>query len=82
MHAKSLQSCLTLCNPMDCNPPGPSVHGILQARIPEWVAMPSSGDLPDPGIDRTSLLSPALAGRFFTTSATWEAHQKLVGTPK
>ena len=34
------QSCLTLCNPMDCNPPGFSVHGILQARILEWVAIP------------------------------------------
>ena len=39
--AKSLQSCLTLCDPMDCSPPGSSVHGILQARILEWVAMPS-----------------------------------------
>ena len=36
------QSCPTLCNPMDCSPPGSSVHGILQARILEWVAMPSS----------------------------------------
>ena len=36
------QSCLTLCNPMDCNPPGFSVHGILQARILEWVAIPFS----------------------------------------
>ena len=35
MHAQSLQSCLTLCNPMDCSPPGSSVHGILQARILE-----------------------------------------------
>ena len=42
MCAKSLQSCLTLCNPMDCRSPGSSVHGILQARILEWVAMPSS----------------------------------------
>ena len=33
VHAKSLQSCLTLCNPMDCSPPGSSVHEILQARI-------------------------------------------------
>ena len=39
MGAKSLQSCLTLCDPMDCNPPGSSVHGIFQARIPEWVAI-------------------------------------------
>ena len=42
MHAKSLQSCLTLCDPMDCTPPGFSVHGILQARILEWLAVPSS----------------------------------------
>ena len=40
--AKSLQSCLTLCDPMDCSPPGSSVHGILQARILEWVALLSS----------------------------------------
>ena len=38
------QSCLTLCNPMDCSPPGSSVYGIIQARILEWVAMPSSRD--------------------------------------
>ena len=36
------QSCLTLCDPMDCHPPDCSVHGILQARIPEWVAIPFS----------------------------------------
>ena len=42
MHAKSLQSCLVLCDPMDCSPPGSSVHGILQARILEWVDIPSS----------------------------------------
>jgi len=33
------QSCLTLCDPMDCNPPGSSIHGIFQARILEWVAI-------------------------------------------
>ena len=38
----SAQSCLTLCNPMDCSLPGSFVHGILQARILEWVAIPSS----------------------------------------
>ena len=38
----SFQSCPTLCEPMDCNPPGSSVHGILQARIQEWVAIPFS----------------------------------------
>ena len=39
MHAKSLQLCPTLCNPMDSSPPGSSVHRILQARILEWVAI-------------------------------------------
>ena len=39
---KSLQSCQTLCDPMDCSPPGSSVHGILQARILGWVAIPFS----------------------------------------
>ena len=41
VHAKSFQLYLTLCNPMDCSPPGSSVREILQARILEWVAMPS-----------------------------------------
>ena len=40
--AMSLQSCPTLCDPMDCSPPGSSVHGILQTWILEWVAMPFS----------------------------------------
>ena len=44
------QWCLTLCDPMDCSLPGYSVHGILQARILEWLAMLFSGDLPDPEI--------------------------------
>ena len=55
---------------MDYSLPGFSVHGILQARILEWVAMPSSGDRPDPGIELVSRMCPALAGEFFTTSAT------------
>ena len=68
-----LQLCLTLCDPMDCSPSGASVHGILQARIVEWVVTPLPGDLPDPGMESTSLRSPVLAGGFFSTSATWEA---------
>ena len=45
------QLCLTLCNPMDCRArQGSSVHGILQARILEWVAIPSPGDLANPGL--------------------------------
>ena len=71
--AKSLQWCLTPCNTMDHSPPGSSVHGIFQARIPKWVAMSYLGDLPDPWIEPTSLRSSALAGRFFTTCTTWEA---------
>ena len=67
------KSCLSLWDPMDCSPPGFSVHGILQARILEWVAMPSSRHLPDPGIEPASLKSAALAGGFFTISATWKA---------
>ena len=45
-----VQSCLTLCDPIDCNWPGSSVHGILQARILQWVPFLSPGDFPDPGI--------------------------------
>ena len=71
MHAKSLQSCPILCNPMDCSLPNFSTHGILQARILEWVAIPFSflGDLPNPGVE-LSLMSPALAIKFFTTNTT------------
>ena len=67
------QSCPTLCNPMDYSPPGSSVHGILQARILEWVAIPFSRGSSPPR-DRTQcLMFSTLAGRFFTTGATWEA---------
>ena len=45
------QSRPTLCDPKDCSPPGSSVHGILQARILEWVTIRSPGDLPNPGIE-------------------------------
>ena len=54
------QSCLTLCDPTDWGPLGSSVHGILQVRILERAARPSSGDLPNPGIE------PALADGFLT----------------
>ena len=46
-----VQSCLTVCDPMDCSSPGFSVHGIHQIRILEWVAIPSSRDLHNPGIE-------------------------------
>ena len=70
--AKSLQLCPTLCDSMIHSPPGSSVHGILQARILEWVAMPTSKGFSQPRIEPASLTSPALAGRFFTSSTTWQ----------
>ena len=69
MHAKSLQLCPTLCDLMDRSQPGSSVRGILQARIGHGLPCPPPGDLPHPGIESTSLMSPAFVGRFFTTSA-------------
>ena len=60
---------------MDYSQPGSFVHGILQARILECIASPPPGDLPNVGIEPTSLRSPALAGGFSTMSATWEAQQ-------
>ena len=65
VRAKSLLSCLTLCSPVDCSLPGPSVHGILQARILEWVAMLSSRGSSLLGIELASLTSPALVASFF-----------------
>ena len=57
---------------MDCSLPGSSVYGILQARMLEWVAVPSSkGIFPTQGSNLNLLGLPASAGRFFTTSATW-----------
>ena len=63
VHAKLLQSGLTLCDPMDCSPPGSSVHGIFQTRVLEWVAMPSSRGFSQP-VDRTPV--SCTAGGFFT----------------
>ena len=71
--AKSLQSCLTLGNPMDCS------HQVLLSmgcsRQEYWSGLPCPplGDLPNPGIGPTSIRSPVLAAGFLTTSTTWEA---------
>ena len=73
LRAKLLQSHLTLRDPMDCSLPASSVHGMLQARILDWVAMPSSRESSDLEMEPTSLMFPAWAGKFITTSATWEA---------
>ena len=59
-----LQSCLTLCNSIDCSLPGSSVHGIFQARILEWVAMPSSKGSSHPR-DRTRISYVSCIGRQF-----------------
>ena len=64
MHAKSLQSCPTLCDSMDCSPPGSSVHGIFQARILEWVAMSSSRGSSPPRDQIWVSWSFCIAGRF------------------
>ena len=61
-----VQSCLTLCNPMGCSPPSSSVHGVLQARLLERVAISFSRGSSQP----VSLESPKSAGRFFTR-AVW-----------
>ena len=76
MHAKSLQLCLFVCDPIDCSPPGSSVHGILQARKLRWVAMPSSRGSSQPRDHTRISMSLALADRFFTTSKTSEAPSK------
>ena len=63
MHAKSFQLCLTLHDPMDYRPPGSSVHGILQPRTLEWVAMPSFRGSSQPR-DRTLISHVSCIGRW------------------
>ena len=63
VRAKSLQSCPTVCEPMDCSPPGSSVLGILQARILEWVAMSSSRGASRPR-DRTHISQVSCIGKW------------------
>ena len=78
-HAKSLQLCPTLCDPVDCSLLGSSVHRISQARY--WSRLPFSppGDLPHPGNKPTS---SALARGFFITSTTWEVPHVLIISAK
>ena len=61
-------------DPVDYSPPGSSVHGISQARILEWVAISYSRDLPNPGIEPASLVTPALTGGFLTTEPPTKIH--------
>ena len=65
------QSCLTFCNPMDCSPPGSSVHEIFQARILEWAAMPSSRGSSYPRDLTPFSCVSYFEGSFFTTGTTW-----------
>ena len=68
------RSCPTLCDPMDCSLPGSSVHGIFQQEYWSGLPFPTPGDVTSPGIKPASLVFPALAGRFFTNSVTWEVY--------
>ena len=63
---------------MDYSLPGSSVHGILQAKILEWVASLPPGDLPNPGIELTSPASSAFAGKFLTTEPPGKPQYKLL----
>ena len=58
--SKVTQSCQTLRDPMDCSPPGSSVHGIFQAKIQEWLPFPSPGDFSNRETEPTYPVSPAL----------------------
>ena len=65
-HVMCAQLPLTHWDPLDCSPPGSSVHGIFQEEYWNGLPFPTPEDLPDPGIKPKSLMSPALASRFFT----------------
>ena len=79
--AKSLQPCLTLCNPTDCSPPRSSVQGLLQARLLEWVAMPSSRGSSQPR-DRTHIsYVSSISRQVLPTRITWEAHTGVEQAP-
>ena len=71
MCAKSFQLCPAVCDPVDCSPP----ESIGLSRQEHWSGLPCPPlrDLCNPGISHASLKSPALIGKFFITSATWEA---------
>ena len=79
--AKSLQYCLALCKPTDHSPPGSSVHRILQARILEWVTIPSSRGSPQPpGIRPKSLMSPGWMLNLYSKDKTSRSSQRTVLT--
>ena len=71
--AKLLQSCLTLCDPMDCSLPGSFVLGLLQVKTGVDYCALLQGIFPTKGLNPHLLHLPAFAGKFFNTSATWGA---------
>ena len=71
--SKWLQSCLTVCNPWTAAHQIPLSMGFSRQEYCGGLPCPPPADLPDPGIELTSLTSPALADKFFTTGTTWEA---------
>ena len=77
--ARSLWSCPTLCDPMDCSLP--LSMGFSRQEYWSKLPYPPPGSLPNPGIEPVSLTSPALASRFFTTGATWDANVSLNKLP-
>ena len=77
MHAKLLHLHTILCNPTDCSLQAPLSLGLSRQGYWSGSPCPPPGDLPNPGIKHVSLMSPALAGRFFTTSTTWEVQHLL-----
>ena len=82
MHAKSHQSCPTLFNSVHCSArQAPLSMGFSRQDYWSELPCPPPGDLPDPGIKPVSLKSPALAGRFFTTSTPWEAPDLCLPAP-
>ena len=77
LYAKLLQSCLTLCDLMDCSPPCFSVHGVLQARILEWVAMPFSRGSSQPRDQTHVSCIYCIAGGFFTAGLLGKPQVRL-----
>ena len=79
MHVRSFQSCPTICDLMDCSLPGSSIHGILQTRILEWVAISSCRGSSQP---RDQIHVSCIAGKFFTTEPvgkprSWNSYCKI-----
>ena len=77
MHAQSLQSCSIICNPMGCSPPGSSVHGILQARILEWVVTASSRRCSRP-VDWTAYFVSSVLKAEFLLLSRWQSSSRVL----